>query len=567
MAGGTGSLNFPTTPGALHTPPDGSDVFVTKFNAAGSALVYPALFGGTASDGAGAIDLDAGGNAWIAGGTTSADYPTTADAFDRSANGMADAFISQLNAAGTALVYSTLQGGSQSEAGNDIAVDGSGDAYVTGHTYSMDFPVTIGAFDRIWNGDLLIFWGDAFVTKVDASATGDVPPAPPATPGTPVLVSPANGETTAQPITFDWNVASSAATYTIQIDDSGAFTAPMVRQVSLTDTMYATTGLAAVTHFWRVRGVNSAGVAGPWSVVRSVTPHEPPPAAVIGSLDVHPSTVIGGDPSSGTVVLSTGAPDGGAVIALSSSDPAVASVPASTTAPANSFTASFTVSTAAVSASTTVTITASYNGGTRSANLTIHPAGSSTSTLTNFVVNPSSVTGGSNAQGVVVLSAAATTATTVAVSSSQPATAGVPASVTVQPGSQSAVFVITTSGVSASTAVTIAATLNGVTKNATLTVTPPSPPPPPPPPPPQTATLTVTASGRSGERVTSSPTGINVATGSTGSATFAAGTSVRLTVSNGRDAIWSGACSSGGNKTSSCTFTLNGAASVSANVQ
>ena len=565
VSGGSGSLNFPSTPGAFRTPPDGSDVFVAKFNASGSALVYSALFGGTDSEGANAIDLDVDGNAWITGGTTSADYPTTADAFDRSANGMADVFISQLNAAGTALIYSTLQGGAQSEAGNDIAVDGLGDAYVTGHTYSMDFPVTTGAFDRIWNGDTSIFWGDAFVTKIDVSATGDVPPAPPATPGTPVLVSPANAETTAQPITFDWNIASSAATYTIQIDDSSAFTAPLVRQVSLTDTMYATTGLAAVTHFWRVRGVNTGGVAGPWSAVRSVTPQEPPPAAVIGSLDVNPSTVIGGDPSFGTVVLSTGAPDGGAVIALSSSNAAVASVPATATAPANSFTAGFTITTAAVSASTTVTITASYNGGTRSANLTINPAGSSTSTLTNFVVNPSSVTGGANAQGAVVLSAAATSATTVALASSNPAVAAVPPSVTVPAGSQSAVFAISTSGVTAATTVAISATLNAVTKNASLAVTASSSSPPPPPP--QTATLTVTASGRSGERVLSSPSGISVATGSTGSATFAVGTSVRLTVSNGREAIWSGACSSGGDKRVSCTFTLNGAATVTANVQ
>jgi hypothetical protein len=83
----------------------------------------------------------------------------------------------------------------------------------------------------------------------------------------------------------------------------------------------------------------------------------------------------------------------------------------------------------------------------------------------------------------------------------------------------------------------------------------------------QAATLTVTATGRSGERVTSSPTGINVSVGSTGSASFAAGTPITLSVTNGRDAIWSGACSSGGNKQRSCTFTLSGNASVTTNVQ
>lgn len=88
-----------------------------------------------------------------------------------------------------------------------------------------------------------------------------------------------------------------------------------------------------------------------------------------------------------------------------------------------------------------------------------------------------------------------------------------------------------------------------------------------PPPPGQSATLTVTATGRSGERVTSSPSGINVSVGSTGSASFNVGTSITLSVTNGREAIWSGACSSGGNKRQTCTFTLNANASVTANVQ
>ena len=564
VGGGTGSLNFPTTAGALHTTPDGSDNFVTKFNAAGSALVYSAVFGGSASEGASAIDLDAAGNAWITGSTSSADYPTTAGTADRSLNGGADAFISELNASGSALLYSTLQGGSQSDIGLDVAVDAVGDVYVSGHTFSLDYPATVGAFDTVWAGDLLIFWGDAFVTKIDVSATTNAPVAPPATPGTPNLLAPANADTPPQPITFDWSNVTSAVSYTIQIDDSSAFAAPLVRQASVTDSMYATSGLATTTHFWRVRGVNGAGVAGPWSAVRSFTPQQAPPPAVLGSIDINPATVVGGNPSSGTVVLSSGAPEGGAAISLTSSNPAVASVPASTTAPANSFTAGFTIATATVSATTVVTITARYNGTTRTGNLTINPPGSSSSTLTNLAVSPATVSGGSSAQGAVVLAAAATTATSVALSSTNAGVAAVPTTITVPAGSQSAVFAISTSTVTVSTTVTIRATLNGVTKTASLTVTPASPPPPPPA---QNALLTVNASGRSGERITSSPAGISVTTGSSGSASFTVGTSVTLSVSGGRQAIWSGACSSGGNKTTSCTFTVNGASTVSANVQ
>jgi hypothetical protein len=80
-------------------------------------------------------------------------------------------------------------------------------------------------------------------------------------------------------------------------------------------------------------------------------------------------------------------------------------------------------------------------------------------------------------------------------------------------------------------------------------------------------TLTVTATGRSGERVVSSPAGINVTVGSSGTAPFASNTSVTLSVANGRDAIWSGACSSGGNKAKTCTFTITANASVTGNVQ
>jgi hypothetical protein len=144
----------------------------------------------------------------------------------------------------------------------------------------------------------------------------------------------------------------------------------------------------------------------------------------------------------------------------------------------------------------------------------------------------------------------------VSLSSSQ-AVAAVPPTVTVPAGASSANFAVTTSPVGLSTAATVSATYNGFTRTATVTVNPPG----------QTAALTVTATGRSGERVLSSPAGISVPVGTTGSASFNQGTSITLSVSNGRDAIWSGACSSGGEKRRTCTFTLNGNATVSANVQ
>src|SRR5262249_13538018 len=150
----------------------------------------------------------------------------------------------------------------------------------------------------------------------------------------------------------------------------------------------------------------------------------------------------------------------------------------------------------------------------------------------------------------------------VALSSSDPS-AGVPQFVSVAPGATSVVFTITTTSVAASTTAVITATLNGATRSATLTVTPGTAPPPPP----SSATITLTASGRSGVTVTSSPAGLSVATGSSRSAAFDVGTRVTLTVGSGRDAIFSGACSSGGQKVKSCAFTVGGTASVSASVQ
>jgi hypothetical protein len=177
--------------------------------------------------------------------------------------------------------------------------------------------------------------------------------------------------------------------------------------------------------------------------------------------------------------------------------------------------------------------------------------------LSSVTVNPSSVVGPASATGTVTLTSAAPAGGALVTLSSSNAAAAVPASVTVAAGATTATFTVTTTTVTTATGSTITAVYNSVTRTATVTVNPAS----------AGATLTVTATGRSGERVTSSPAGINVLVGSTGSANFAVNTSITLSVTNGRDAIWSGACSSGGNKQRTCTLTITGAASVTANVQ
>ena len=160
VAGGTGSPNFPTTPGAYQTNFSGSgDAFVTKINTTGASsahstktsasaiLVYSTYLGGPGSNGAEGIVVDSAGNAYVVGTTGSLDFPVTDDAFEfRHYSSDIDAFVAQLNAAGTALIYSTYLGGSSTDVARKIAIDAAGNAYVTGYTDSLDFPTTTAAF-------------------------------------------------------------------------------------------------------------------------------------------------------------------------------------------------------------------------------------------------------------------------------------------------------------------------------------------------------------------------------------------------------------------------------------
>ena len=168
VTGDAGTTNFPTTAGAFQTSPMGFDTFVTKLNAAGSALVYSARFGGNLDDFGRGIALDSAGAAYITGWTVcrsaNCTFPTV-NAFQPTyAGGNNDAFVVKINSNGSALVYSTYLGGGkiingENDWGEAIAVDSAGSAYVTGYTFSPDFPVTANAFDTARAGL------DAFITK------------------------------------------------------------------------------------------------------------------------------------------------------------------------------------------------------------------------------------------------------------------------------------------------------------------------------------------------------------------------------------------------------------------
>jgi len=315
------------------------------------------------------------------------------------------------------------------------------------------------ALDADTKPDLVLGIGGAFPgLAVLLNATSL---APPPTPSAPSLLSPAPDATPAQPIAFEWTDVSAATSYRIQIDDGSDFANPVIDRLVTPSQFTAPFCLNIRRHWWRVRGINAIGTASAWSSIRRFTPQSstsPTAPAALSALSVNPASVTGGTAAQGTVTLTAAAPVGGFPVALSSSNPA---------------------------------------------------------------------------------------------------TATVPANISVAQGATSAGFTVTTSAVTASTPLTLTASAGGISRTTTLTVTPPG----------QNATLTVTATGRGGERVTSSPTGINVAVGSTGSAAFPVGTRITLSATNERDVLWSGACSSGGQKVKTCAFMLNGPASVTANVQ
>ena len=172
VTGWTRSADFPTTSGAFDTTYNGgySDVFVTKMNPSGSALEYSTYLGGSSSqiEWGASVAVDAAGNAYVTGTTLSSDFPTTPGAFETTFGGGTDAFVTELNPSGDALVYSTYLGGSGNDEGNGVALDGAGNAYVTGDTGSTNFPTTAGSFDTTYNGGN----NDTFVTKVNPGGTG-----------------------------------------------------------------------------------------------------------------------------------------------------------------------------------------------------------------------------------------------------------------------------------------------------------------------------------------------------------------------------------------------------------
>jgi hypothetical protein len=239
VSGVTSSPNFPVQNAFQSSLKGWLNGFIAKLSAAGSSLVYGTYLGGSNVDYATAIRIDGNGGACTAGYTTSTDFPVVS-AVQAVQAGSYDAFLSCLAPTGSTLSFSTLLGGVNSDAAYGLALDAAS-AYLVGQTASGNFPLQ-GAFQSMNKGGQ-----SAFVTKFSQL----LPPSPP------VLASPANGATGVSVTTvLSWNAASGATSYGVYF---GA-TSPPPLIVTTAATSYNPGTLAAgTTYYWQIVASNTAG--------------------------------------------------------------------------------------------------------------------------------------------------------------------------------------------------------------------------------------------------------------------------------------------------------------------
>ncbi|MCO5195436.1 MAG: SBBP repeat-containing protein [Anaerolineae bacterium] len=171
LTGDTVSADFPTTDG---TSPNGGsrDLFVASFAPNGTTLQTSTVAGGSATDGGRAIAVDAGNRAYVTGFTYSTNFPVTANAYDQTANGDADAFVVRFASDGETVDYASYLGGSMADRGWGIDVDNSGRAYVTGSTESSNFPTTASGYDQQFNDGIPVsFVTDGFMVRLSSAGS------------------------------------------------------------------------------------------------------------------------------------------------------------------------------------------------------------------------------------------------------------------------------------------------------------------------------------------------------------------------------------------------------------
>lgn len=498
IVGQVEGTNFPRTAGVLQPLYQGgnTDGFVARISAT-NVYDYGTHVGGNQSDVIAGVAVDALGNAFIVGTTSSPNFPTVAGSFDTTMQG-GDAFVAKLVPSGTSLDYSTFIGGSAGESASAIAIDTSGNAYICGSTQSVDFPRTQGAFDTIFNPP-----GENYVTKIaidgaslvystfmsgggsqQAIAVDDLGVAYIAGIVNPFIVTTPTGDDT----TYNGpnNPLRIGDAYLQALDEAGSNMlygsyfggeeddAALGLYVDKSRNAY----LVGVTNSWtaanKVAFPTTAGVFKP-TMFNDNAPNLPfwdgfllkvkvRPSPLLNPITITPGSVAGTEEAQLTISLNGPASPGGAVIRIRSLNENVARpvdgsgnlldqivIPeGQTTFPP------IRVTTSDVVSQFVVTFTAELEGDTKTTNLTVAPW------LTNMTLSPNTVVGGNRVTGRVNLFRPASAGMTVSVSSSNSALAyAVDAggnqisSFVVPTGDTTATFDILTRGVDVPTTVTI----------------------------------------------------------------------------------------------------------------
>ena len=357
-----------------------------------------------------------------------------------------------------------------------------------------NFPVATRVhFDNIPNTAYSIELGDSMpqgtwyvrVSAVNANGIQGVPsnivtftlsfnaPLPPA----PTPLSPANGATATLPVTLSWTDVPNPqpSGYVLEVASDSAFSHIEYVDNQITGPGWTITSLTAGTKYWHVlstQGDSAPGVPAntAWSATRSfVIPATPPR---VGSLTVSMDPTSNGNTQTVWVQLTGPAPQGGAVVSLSSSNPTAAPAPATVTMPAGFAFGQFQFQIGPVTTPTQVTLTGTLNSTSASASFMVQPPG-----LKSLTMSPSSITGGAQPTLIVMLNGAAPAGgLVVSLTSSDPSLANPPATATIASGNFSVSVNIPTSAVTTNTVVTISASLNGVTLQSQVTLTPQQPP-------------------------------------------------------------------------------------------
>ena len=365
----TGKANgsWPVTAGAYQTSGGfPGDAFVLKLDPNGNP-VYSTYLGGSGIDEGSAIALDSAGNAYVAGSAQSYDFPVTANAYQPANHGFPNGFITKLNAAGSALLYSTYLGGTRGEGISGIAVDQFGKIYVVGASNSNDFPTTANAYDRTCGSDgvcnpaydgIWHYAEDIFFSKLDPALsgaaslvystffggtnrdmgnaiavnaaghaiitgrTGSLSDFPTRNPVQPAI----GGDYDAVVVEFD-PTQSGAASLVFSTYYGGAlYDEGTAVAVDSGNNIYIA-GFTASTNFPTLAPLQGANAGGNDAFVAKFGV---PAGAALGAVALNPAAITGGVYSTGTVTLTSAAPAGGAVVTLSSNN-AAATVPASVT--------------------------------------------------------------------------------------------------------------------------------------------------------------------------------------------------------------------------------------------